>query len=53
MSTPVPGKQLSILAILWLIHVIYSPIYFKVVSLTLGQPHDYPVANEATLKDMG
>ena len=35
------------------IHVIWSPIFFRVASLALGQSYDCPSASEATLKDMG
>ena len=35
------------------IHVIYLHLFFRVVSLALGQSYDCPSASEATLKDMG
>ena len=35
------------------IHVIYSPIFFRVASLALGQSYDCPSASEATLKSKG
>ena len=39
--------------ILYWIHVIPLHISFRVSSLALGQPYDYPSASEGTLKDMG
>ena len=35
------------------IHVIFSPIFFRVTSLALGQSYDCPSVSEATLKNMG
>ena len=37
----------------WGIHVIYLPIFFKIISLALGKSYDCPSASEATLKEMG
>ena len=33
--------------------MMYLPIVFRADSLTLGQSHDYPIASEVTLKNMG
>ena len=35
------------------IYKTYLPIFFRAVSLALGQSCDCPSASEATLKDMG
>ena len=36
-----------------MIHVIYSPIFFRVVLLELRQSNDCPITSEVDLKDMG